>query len=73
MYNPSAQTGGSGYSFAPTNIDPSLGNIKMQLEELNKVYTNNGPDNIFKMPIYQLCANPQDVFAFYEGRGRHQS
>ena len=68
MFNPSSTGGGTGYSFAQSSLDPSLMNIKMQLEELNKVYTNNGPENIFKMPIYQLCANPQDVFAPHAGQ-----
>lgn len=62
MFNPStSQGGGSGMTFAGSTMDPALMNIRLQLEELNKAYTNNGPENIFKMPIYQLCANPQDV------------
>jgi hypothetical protein len=67
MFNPASQTGGSGYTFGGSTMDPSLMNIRMQLEELNKVYTNNGPENIFKMPIYQLCANPQDVGYTHRG------
>lgn len=65
MFNPTTTQGGYGMTFASSTMDPALMNVRLQLEELNKAYTNNGPENIFKMPIYQLCGNPQDVNQAY--------
>jgi hypothetical protein len=54
-------SGNSGYTFAGSVGDQSLDLVKKQLMILQEMYTSNGPVNLFKMPIYQYCADPREV------------